>query len=119
MQQLPIDSKLPDFIQTLQLEDGIETLPIRFRLRWNSRLGAVGEGMWSFYFYKANGEPLVEGIPITTGLDLTTRFGKDELGKGVLVCQHINGLVDVGRNDFSDGKANIYYLTGAEYANLT
>lgn len=115
MQKLPVNLEHPDFIQTLQFEDGHETLPLRFRLRWNSRLGEEGEGMWVFYFYKANGEPIVQGIPITTGLNLTTRFGRDELGKGVLVCQHIDGIVDVGRNDFIEGKANLYYLTGEEY----
>lgn len=119
MQQVPIKEGTQDFIQTLQLDDGIETLPIRLRLRWSSRLGEDDLGMWVLSFYKSNGEPLITGIPLVVGLDITGRFGRDELGTGHLVCVHVDGLVEVGFNDLTNGKANIYYLTDAEYDAIT
>jgi len=118
MQIIRIPKDLPDFIQTIQLDDGHASYPVRIHLRWNDRLG--DSGMWIISFYKTTGEALRIGIPLVAGMNLTSRLGIPELGKGHLYCFHVDETIKaVSREDLYNQTAKLYYLEDSEYDSLT
>lgn len=120
MQTLPVLTDSASFIQTVHLDDGTATLPLRIKLRWNSRMGATEDGQWLISFYDTLGSPLVLSLPLVINMDMLTRFAKEEFGRGVLYCSHVSGKdAEVGRYDLFNGLASINYLTEEEYAAVT
>lgn len=119
MQTLPITRNLPDFIQTVHLDDGHKSYPVRIKLKWMDRLGESGQGMWTISLYLTSGEAILLNLPLVVGLDINSRFASESLGKGVLVCTHTEGIKEIGRDDLFEGVATINYLQEVEYDNLT
>lgn len=90
----------------------LDGIPYLVHLQWNTR-----ESYWTVGLALDDGTVLLDGAALRVGHDLLRQHTGDDIPAGALVAIDTSGRdLDPGRDDLTNGRVQLIYLTAAEVA---
>lgn len=103
--ELPIDSVEKNYAMSTVLDEVVYT----FVVRWNGRASS-----WFFDLYDVDGEIIIAGVRIVTGVMLGRRSTDPRMPKGAIMAHDLSGEgLDAGRDDLGT-RVRLYYYPAAD-----